>query len=156
MFLWFLVAFIVISLSSHPHFFKPFIFYYNLSFIFQKRGLYCNFSLYFLMLLITSSKSTFIKGVLIWQLNYFYQKVAIIRLFRNKHETEIMGQRSKPGTTQSFLRGIPDWKREADWWHFFQQLMKISREVKSSNSLKYGIKSHFRLTQSSQKYFILI
>lgn len=108
------------------------------------------------MFLITSRNSAFIRGVLIWQLNYFYHKVDIIRLFERKHETEIMGQRSKPAATQCFLRGIPDWKREAGWRHFFLQLMKISQEVKPSNSLEDVIKTHFRLIQSSQQYFLQI
>lgn len=105
------------------------------------------------MFLITSRNSTFIRGVLIWQLNYFYHKVDVIRYFERKHETEVMGQRSKPVTIQSFLRGIPDWKREAGCWHFFQQLMKISQVVKPSNSLEEVMKSHFRLAQSSQQWF---
>lgn len=69
----------------------------------------------------------------------------IIKLFERKHETEIMGQGSKPAATQSFLSGIPDWKKEAIRWRFFVQLMKISQEVKLSNSLEDVIKTHFRL-----------
>lgn len=80
----------------------------------------------------------------------------VIRCFERKHETGLMGQRSKPVATQSFLRGIPYWKREAGWWHFFQQLMKISQVVKPSNSLEEVIKSHFRLAQSSQQLFTCI
>lgn len=37
----------------------------------------------------------------------------IIKLFEKKHETEIMGQRSKPAAMQSFLSGILDWLKEA-------------------------------------------
>lgn len=58
------------------------------------------------MFLITFRNSTFTKGVLIWQLNYFYHGVDIISLFERKHETEIMGQRSKPAVTQ-FLERNP-------------------------------------------------
>lgn len=66
------------------------------------------------MFLITSSNSIFIRGVLVWQLNYFYHKVDIISPFERKHETEIMGPRSKPAATQFLEESLTGKEKLAD------------------------------------------
>lgn len=107
------------------------------------------------MFLKTFRNPRFIRGILIWQPNYFCCKVDIIKLFERKHETEIMGQRSKPSVScvESCVESLTG-KREPADGIFFVQLMKISQEVKPSNNLEDVLKTHFRLVQSLQQYVI--
>jgi len=58
------------------------------------------------MFLITSRNSTFIRGVLIWQLNSFYHKVDTIRLFERKQETN-NGTKIKASSYAEFLERNP-------------------------------------------------